>query len=648
MKKIIAVCISLFILFRNDTAAQYSKYIIRFTDKVGTPFTIDNPSQFLSQRSILRRSQQKISIDVTDLPVSPAYVDSINLAGDVKILNTSKWLNHVCIETTDTAALSKINAFAFVQGSTPVMKAIPNPIINKKFDDTAVSTSPLINGPLGVTAFDYGATFPQIHTHQGEFLHDHGLDGKGMMIAVMDAGFFRYTSLSAFDSLRQNKQVVETFDFVKNENGVAEDNSHGMHCLSILAGNLPGQFVGSCPKANYILYRTEDVPSETLVEEQNWIAAAERADSIGADVFSTSLGYTTFDNAAFNHTYQDLDGNTTMIAKASDLAAKKGILSVVAAGNSGNNSWHYISTPADADSALSVGSVTEDGQSSAFSSYGPSSDGQVKPSVASVGSGTAIINASGNVSNGSGTSYATPNMAGLATCLWQAYKEFTNMDIIEALTESSNNYNIPDDRIGYGIPDMKKAFVILNKRLFQKSVSVSGCKATINYSAKGDTSMHFILERKSVGDSGFSKIYSGVFNQQFSQKKFFFEDDLSNVNDGNVYYRFKQTIGSDTSYHSDSLMLSYANDCIVKKQVVIISPNPATSDLKVAVTLVTAAKVKIEIVNYVGRRIYSSQKDQLAGTLVQSILLMNAATGLYFVTVYINNEKTTVKRILKH
>lgn len=195
---------------------------------------------------------------------------------------------------------------------------------------------------------------------------------------------------------------------------------------------------------------------------------------------------------------------------------------------------------------------------------------------------------------------------------------------------------------------MKKAFVILNKRLFQKSISISGCKATINYSAKGDTSMHFILERQSPDETGYSQVYAGAFNEQFSQKNFSCEDDLTKVNDGMVYYRFKQIIGSDTSYYSDSLMLSYVNNCTAKKQVVKISPNPVISDLKVAVTLIAAAKVKIEIVNYAGQKIYSSQKDESAGTVTQSIPLMNAATGVYLVTVYINDEKTTVKRILKH
>ncbi len=195
---------------------------------------------------------------------------------------------------------------------------------------------------------------------------------------------------------------------------------------------------------------------------------------------------------------------------------------------------------------------------------------------------------------------------------------------------------------------MKKAFVILNNRLFQKNISLTGCKATINYSAKGDTSMQFILERKLAGDSTFSQIYTGAFTQQFNQKNFSYEDDLSDAKDGIIYYRFKQTIGADTSYYSDSLMIPYINDCVIKKQVVKISPNPARSDLQVATTLVTASKVKIEIHDYLGRHVYSIQKNQLPGTVKESIPLMNAATGIYFVTVYINDEKVIVKKILKH
>ena len=178
-----------------------------------------------------------------------------------------------------------------------------------------------------------------------------------MSVAILDAGFYHYLSLPAFDSVRNNNQVKETYDYVANETSVDEDYYHGMMCFSIMAGNIPGQLVGSSPKANYYLYRTEDAYTESPVEEQYWAAAAERADSIGIDVISTSLGYNQFDNPVFNHTYADMDGNTTIVARAADFAAKKGMIVVVAAGNEGTSAWHYITTPADADSVVAVGAV---------------------------------------------------------------------------------------------------------------------------------------------------------------------------------------------------------------------------------------------------------------------------------------------------
>ena len=233
--------------------------------------------------------------------------------------------------------------------------------------------------------YNYGNSYSQIHIHEGEYLHDKGFHGEGMSVAILDAGFYHYLSLPAFDSVRNNNQVKETYDYVANETSVDEDYFHGMECFSIMAGNLPGQLVGSSPKANYYLYRTEDVSTESPVEEQYWAAAAERADSIGVDVISTSLGYNQFDNPVFNHTYADMNGHTTIIAKAAGLAAKKGMIVVVAAGNAGTSAWHYITTPADADSIVAVGAVNTSGVIAGFSSYGPSSDGRVKPEVASVG-----------------------------------------------------------------------------------------------------------------------------------------------------------------------------------------------------------------------------------------------------------------------
>jgi len=465
---------SLFVIalgFQSGIKAQYTKYIIRFKDKAGTPFSLNNPTQFLSAKSIQRRTRQNISLDETDLPVTPAYIDSVRLAGVVTILNKSKWLNQVCIQTTDNIALAKINSFPFVISSRPLMRAQPTSVPTKKFEERINKTALSKPSQIFTDDYDYGSSYAQIHIHEGEFLHNNGFKGEGMLMAIMDDGFYHYKTITAFDSARNNKQVIETYDFVKNEINVDEDDTHGMFCFSIIAANWPGQLVGSCPKAKFYLYRTENVSSEYPVEEQNWVAAAERADSIGVDVFSTSLGYNTFDNSVFNHTYADMDGNTTIIARANDLAAKKGIISVVAAGNDGAAAWHFISTPADADSVVTVGAVNASGAVAGFSSYGPSSDGQIKPTVASVGVGTAFANTNNQPAFGNGTSFATPNMAGLITCLWQAFPDFTNMQVIEAVKKSSSIYSNPDDRIGYGIPNFHKAFDDLTQQRVLKNAN---------------------------------------------------------------------------------------------------------------------------------------------------------------------------------
>ena len=476
MKKISPFFFILFLLFSTDSQAQFSKYVIRFKDKAGTPFTINNPSQYLSARAIQRRTRQNIFIDSTDLPITPRYIDSISLAGNVTVLNKSKWLNQVCIQTTDAAALAKINSFPFVISANPVRRTqaieISENKTKNKFKEETYQTSVTQSLQTTTDYFNYGNSLPQIHIHEGEFLHNNGFRGEGMLLAMMDDGFRDYQTVTAFDSARKNNQIIETYDFVANKTSVNEEDTHGMYCFSIIASNLPGQLVGSCPKAKYYLYRTEDVSSEYPVEEQNWAAAAERADSIGVDVFSTSLGYTQFDNPVFDHTYADMNGKTTIIAKANTLAARKGIISVVAAGNDGNNLWHYIGTPADADSIVTVGAVNSSGVVASFSSYGPSSDGRVKPTVASVGQGAAFITTASQPAFGNGTSFATPNLAGLITCLWQAFPDFNNMEIIEAVKRSSSIYTTPDNRIGYGIPNFHKAFDDLTQQRFLKNANV--------------------------------------------------------------------------------------------------------------------------------------------------------------------------------
>ena len=280
---------------------------------------------------------------------------------------------------------------------------------------------------------------------------------------MLDAGFFKYQNIAAFDSLKINGQLKMTWDFVDNNASVNEDDAHGMQCLSILAANLPGAFVGTAPASSYYLFRTEDVASEFPVEEQNWLAAAEKADSIGVQLISSSLGYNTFDDASFNYTYADMNGKKTMITRGAAMASNKGMIVMNSAGNSGSSAWKYLIAPSDGIDVLAVGAVNSLKQIAPFSSYGPSSDNRVKPDIASVGWNTFLISTNGTVAQGNGTSFSNPNIAGLVACLWQAFPEFSNKEIIAAVRKSGDRYSNPDVRTGYGIPNMRLAYEMLEK-----------------------------------------------------------------------------------------------------------------------------------------------------------------------------------------
>jgi hypothetical protein len=395
--------------------------------------------------------------------VSKVYLDSIAKAGKVEILNSSKWLNQVLIRTTDQAALNKISQFPFVKKRSPIANR-PSTINEEKFIETVTETN--ISQTIAstkATILNYGNSSKQVNIHEGEFLHNKGFQGKGIKIAVLDAGFFKYQNIAAFDSLKINGQLKMTWDFVDNNPSVNEDDAHGMQCLSVLAANLPGAFVGTAPAASYYLFRTEDVATEFPVEEQNWLAAAERADSIGVQMISSSLGYNTFDDARFNYTYADLNGKKTMITRGATMATNKGMIVMKSAGNSGNSAWKYLLAPADAVDVLAVGAVNNLKQVAPFSSFGPSSDNRVKPDIASVGWNTFLISTNGTVAQANGTSFSNPNIAGLIACLWQAFPEFSNKEIIETVRKSSDRYNNPDARTGYGIPNMRLAYGMLEK-----------------------------------------------------------------------------------------------------------------------------------------------------------------------------------------
>ncbi len=640
-------------LIFTSSKAQ-TRYIIKFRDKGTNPFTIANPSQYLSQRSLLRRARYNILIDSLDLPVTPRYIDSVRLAGTVTVLNASKWLNQVTIKTTDAAALAKINSFPFVVSSMPIASRLNEQIVpvNKQLEkpvDIPMQIKETTSASRLLTdAFNYGASHGQVHLHQGEFLHNHGFKGEGMELAVLDAGFFRYLSLPTFDSIRLNNQILNTYDFVANEVSVNEDDSHGMNCLSTIAANLPGTFVGTAPKATFCLYRTEDVASETRIEEHNLAAGYERADSIGVDVCSVSLGYTTFDYVSQNYTYADMNGNTTMSAKASNIAAKKGMLPVIAAGNEGTSAWHFISTPADADSAMAVGAVDTLGNSGSFSSYGPNSNGRIKPNVAATGLRAVVASPStGQPVLSSGTSFAAPNMAGLTTCLWQAFPEFNNMTVLDAIERSATKFNAPDVRVGYGIPDMKKAFVILLKKSFTKLSSLSGCMATVQLSVKQDNTMQVVIERKLANDVAYNTFKTIAGTGNFSNKNISFTDDLSLTSGGNLNYRIRLEIAADTSIYLDSLIINAPQTCTNPVNSLKVVPNPVVDNVSIIISREKAGKINLILTSAEGKRIFESTYQQIAGSQIKTINMQQMSVGIYFIKVIVDDKKIETIKIIK-
>lgn len=493
----------------------YDKYWITFKDKNGTPFNINTPSAFLSQRSIQRRINQNIPVTLNDLPVNPTYVQQVLATGAVNLRFTSRWFNAISIQTTDTNALAAIAQLPFVQGVQAVQrygKSADDFV--ETFQDISVAKFASPNETEELLAYNYGPSFNQINMIGGDCMHFMGYSGEGMVIAVLDAGFYKVDSLPVFDSLWTNNQILGTRDFVTGDTMVFEDHWHGTMVLSCMGGYLSGQIVGTAPKAKYWLLRTEDADTEFLVEEDNWVAAAEFADSVGADILNTSLGYTTFDDNTMNHTYLNLDGNTCRISVATDFAVSKGMLAVSSAGNSGASSWYYIGAPADADSALTVGAVDAGGVITSFSSRGPSADGDIKPNVCAQGRDAIVSAMGGGIQTANGTSFSSPITCGAVACLWQANPTMKNMEIYEAILKSSHKYNFPDDSLyGYGIPDFCIANIILSQK--EKNISDENVKffpnpfkSNISFTLSSNTNQQIVVDLCEItGKKVFSNSY---------------------------------------------------------------------------------------------------------------------------------------------
>ncbi|MCB4809405.1 S8 family serine peptidase [Tamlana sp. 62-3] len=438
---ILFVCPS-FLFSQNEDAWVY------LTDKEDVEASIANPISILTQKAIDRKQNFNIPIDVRDVPVNEYYISQLKSQSGITVLAKSKWFNAVHVRGSETdinalSALSFVERVDFANNSLNTTKAklVKN---TNKFQEELVT-------------FNYGNATNQTEMINVNNLHLNDYTGVGITIAVLDAGFPNVNTIDGFERLRNAGNIKGVYDFVNRDLDVynTSQHNHGTLVLSTMAGYIENEFVGTAPDASYYLFITEDVSSETPVEESYWVEAAERADSLGVDIINTSLGYKAFDNANYTYSDAEMNGSTAFISRGANTAFEKGLLLVTSAGNEGEDG---ITAPGDSPNTLTVGAVDASGNSAWFSSVGSNFQPTQKPDVVAQGQSSALITENNVIATANGTSFSSPILAGGIACLWQALPNFSNAEIMQLVRESASQYASPDNYLGYGIPNLFAAF----------------------------------------------------------------------------------------------------------------------------------------------------------------------------------------------
>ena len=420
------------LIFSSVLVHAQDKYWVFFKDKAGVSF---DPYEYFDSKAIDRRIRLNLPLyDVQDLPVNQDYICGVkNITNSHE--ETSRWLNAISV-SANTKTLSRISQLSYVSHIEPVT-SYSCVLKVKKGREHSFKTN--------ISDEEKKLLRKQVSVLGAEAFERNGLNGKGIRIAVFDGGFPGVDKSPVFEHIRNENRIIATYDFVRKREFVYSGMSHGTMVLSCIGGILDEQKMGLATGAEFLLARTE-VNLETISEEENWLAAVEWADKNGADIINSSLGYT-------YHRYfsKDMDGKTTLVSRAANIAAKKGILVVNAMGNDGNNHWEVLGAPADADSVLSVGGIDpETHYHIYFSSFGPTADKRLKPNVSAYGK--AMVADKRKLRKAYGTSFAAPLVTGFAACAWQSNPNFSNMDVFREVQKSGSLYPYYDYAHGFGIP----------------------------------------------------------------------------------------------------------------------------------------------------------------------------------------------------
>lgn len=513
-----------FLLFFSAVMFSQEDAWIYFKDKPSAQQFLDNPSEMFSSRALERRTNQSIALDLTDVPIEKNYVDQIKSATGISVLARSKWLNALHIKGTQTnitalQSLSFVDKIVFANKTlnTTSKKANPNKVlktVNKL--ETAID-------------YSYGNSGNQIQMLNGQVLHQKDYTGSGKIIAVLDAGFPGVNTAQPFANLQANNRILGGYDFVNRNTNFYTGDDHGTLVLSTMGGYKENALVGTAPDASYYLFITEDDTSENPIEESLWVEAAEKADSLGVDIITTSLGYFEFDKAGESHTYSDMNGSTTFISRGAEIAFSRGIIVVASAGNEGRTPEPHVGAPADAVSVITVGSVDSSKTKSNFSSIGPSFDNRIKPDVMAQGTATVVSDELGNIGTSNGTSFSCPVLAGMIACLWQAFPTKTNKEIRQMILESSDRYTTPDNNYGYGIPN------------FGATLGIDSFAVASNFSVFPNPAKTIVSFTVPQSDYAASVVIYSVLGQRMIEKQITNQNpflSVENLNSGLYFYTY--------------------------------------------------------------------------------------------------------------
>ncbi|MDR2084948.1 MAG: S8 family serine peptidase [Bacteroidales bacterium] len=475
-----------------DPPLHAPQYAVHFKDKNNSPYTINEPLKYLSQRAIDRRNKFGIALTENDFPVNPNYISEVETTG-AYVRSSSRWSNSVLVYAEDEM-IEAIGNLDFVEKIVYVKPAEGKCIkhdIHPKWENVKT-----IESILNIDEnYNYGSAFAQINQLNGITVHEQGFTAEGVLIAVLDSGFEHVDVIDGFTHLFDSEKILLAIDVVEPGRNVYETgiHNHGTSVLSCMGGYIDGSYVGTAPNASYALIRTEDAPTEYLIEEYFWMIGAEMADSLGVDIINSSLSYNTYDDPSMDHQYSEMDGKTAVSSIAAKMAVERGIFVTISAGNSNGTSWPWVGTPSDVPEVLTLGAVNASGQIASFSSIGPNGAGDLKPNVVACGSYASVISSGGNIGYASGTSFSSPITCGMVACIIGAASNIAPPEILAAVEQSANRYPNHDIAYGYGIPDFGNVLEILD---FQSIDDYNNSSKLIIYPNPVDDRIY--VENKSI------------------------------------------------------------------------------------------------------------------------------------------------------